>query len=254
MLWRKAWLETRWRFVTGLVVLSVLATGNVFQYLAVERLLPGLQFETSRNATPFEGFVREAIELQRDFRGFVFFTTFRQNLTQLGIVFAVLLGCGGLLAEAKKGSVLFTLALPVTRRRLMNVRIVTGLVQCLAIAMVPPLLIPLLAPAINQQFSVVDALAHGLCLFAVGAVFYSLASFLSTLFADIWRPLLIAIVVACVAAVAQVAAPEFGLFRIMSGETYFRTGALPWTGLVTSAVLASALLYGAAEAIERKDF
>ena len=254
MLWRKAWLETRWRFVTGLVVLSVLTTGNVFQYLAVERLLPGLQFEASRNATPFEGFIREAIEMQRDFRGFVFFTTFRQNLTQLGIVFAVLLGCGGLLAEAKKGSVLFTLALPVTRRRLMNVRIVTGLAQCLGIAMVPPLLIPLFAPAINQQFSVVDALAHGLCLFAVGAIFYSLASFLSTLFADIWRPLLVAIVVACVAAVAQVAAPEFGLFRIMSGETYFRTGALPWMGLVTSAVLASALLYAAAEAMERKDF
>ena len=254
MLWRKAWLETRWRFVTGFVVLSVMAAANVFQYLAVERLLPGLQYEAPGNATPLQGFIREAIELQKSFRGFVFFTILRQNLTQFGIVFAVLLGCGGLLAEAKKGSVLFTLALPVTRRRLMNVRIATGLAQCLAIAMVPPLLVPLFAPAINQQFSVIDSLAHGVCLFAVGAVFYSLASFLSTLFADIWRPLLIAIVIACVAAVAQVAAPELGLFRIMSGETYFRTGALPWMGLVTSAVLAAALLYGATEAIERKDF
>jgi ABC-type transport system involved in multi-copper enzyme maturation permease subunit len=254
MLWRKAWLETRWRFATGLVVLSLLAFGNVFQYLAVERLLPGLQFETPRNATPLEGLVREAIEMQRTFRGFVFLTTFKQNLTQLGVVFAVLLGCGGLLAEAKKGSVLFTLALPVTRRRLMNVRIVTGLAQCLAIAMVPPLLVPVFAPAIGQQFSFVDALAHGLCLFAVGAVFYGLASFLSTLFADFWRPLLVAIVVACFAAVVQVIVPELGIFRIMSGETYFRTGVLPWMGLVTSAVLASALLYGAAEAMERKDF
>ena len=40
----------------------------------------------------------------------------------------------------------------------------------------------------------------------------------------------------------------------MSGETYFRTGALPWMGFLTSAVLASALLYSAAETLERRDF
>ena len=96
-----------------------------------------------------------------------------------------------------KGSALFTLSLPVTRKELIGARAATGLAQCFAIAMIPPLVIPLLAPAIGQHFSVVDALAHGLCLFFVAAVFYSLASFLSTLFADIWRPLLIAFVIAC---------------------------------------------------------
>lgn len=254
MLWRKAWLETRGRFVTALIVLSVMSAGTVFQYVAVERLLPGLRYEAPRNASPLEGYIREAIEMQRDFRGFVFYTIFKQNLTQIGTLFAVLLGCGGLLYEARKGSVLFTLALPVTRRRLISVRMAAGLLQLLAIAMVPALLIPFFAPVIGQHYSVVDSLAHGFCLFGVGAVFYSLASFLSTMFGDIWRPLLVSMVIACVAAVFQLVAPELGVFRVMSGETYFRTGALPWMGLVTSAVLASGLLYGAAEAIERKDF
>ena len=254
MLWRKAWLETRGRFVTALIVLSVMSSGTVFQYVAVERLLPGLRYEAPRNASPLEGYIREAIEMQRDFRGFVFYTIFKQNLTQIGTLFAVLLGCGGLLYEARKGSVLFTLALPVTRRRLISVRMAAGLLQLLAIAMVPALLVPFFAPVIGQHYSVVDSLAHGFCLFGVGAVFYSLASFLSTMFGDIWRPLLVSMVIACVAAVFQLVAPELGVFRVMSGETYFRTGALPWMGLVTSAVLASGLLYGAAEAIERKDF
>jgi hypothetical protein len=120
--------------------------------------------------------------------------------------------------------------------------------------MVPPLVIPLLAPAAGQQFSVIDALAHGLCLFFVGALFFSLASFLSTLFGDIWRPLLIAVLIACLAAVVQFVAPELGLFKVMSGESYFRNGSLPWMGFVTSAVLASALLYSAAETLERRDF
>jgi hypothetical protein len=142
----------------------------------------------------------------------------------------------------------------VTRRRLLGVRTAIGLAQCFALAMIPPLVIPLLAPSIGQQFSIVDALAHGLCLFFVAALFYSLTSFLSTLFGDFWRPMLIAFFIACVAAAAQFAAPDYGLFRIMSGETYFRTGALPWMGLLTTAVLASALLYSAAETLERRDF
>lgn len=256
MLWHKAWLETRWRFISALVILTLMAGGNVYDYLATQRLLPMLNSTITPPAQGpgLSGMIAEAIELQKDFRGFIYFQAFKQNLTQMGVLFAVLLGCGGLLAESKKGSALFTLSLPITRRRLLGVRTATGLAQCFAIAMIPPLIFPVLAPAIGQQFSVIDSLAHGLCLFFVGALFFSLASFLSTLFGDIWRPLLIAVFIGCVAAIVQAVAPGLGLFRVMSGETYFRTGELPWMGFVTTAVLASALLYSAAETLERRDF
>ena len=256
MLWHKAWLETRWRFISALVILTLMAGGNVYDYLATQRLLPMLN---SSITPPAQGpglaaAIAEAIELQKDFRGFIFFQAFKQNLTQMGVLFAVLLGCGGLLSESKKGSALFTLSLPITRKQLLGVRTATGIAQCFAIAMIPPLVIPLLAPTVGQQFSVIDALAHGLCLFFGGALFFSLASFLSTMFGDIWRPLLVAFFIACGALLLQLAVPDLGLFRVMSGETYFRTGALPWMGFVTTAVLASALLYSAAETLERRDF
>ena len=255
MLWHKAWLETRWRFLIGLVILTVMAGFDVYEYIVVQRMMPLAESVLSgADKSPIGSAIREAVAVQREFRGFIWYNTFRDNLTQMGVLFAVLLGCGGLLAESKKGSALFTLSLPVTRTQLLGARVGTGLAQCLAIAMVPPLAIPLLAPAVGQQFSVIDALAHGLCLFFVGALFFSLASFLSTLFGDIWRPLLIAMFIACLAAVAQFVAPELGLFKVMSGESYFRNGSLPWMGFVTSAVLASALLYGAAETLERRDF
>ena len=45
-----------------------------------------------------------------------------------------------------------------------------------------------------------------------------------------------------------------GLYRVMSGETYFRTGALPWLGLLLSAALSTAMIYGAARNIARRDF
>ena len=255
MLWHKAWLETRGRFLTAIVILTVMAGVNVYEYVVTQRVMPLAESMVSGgDRSPLDAAIREAIAVQREFRGFIWYNAIRDNLTQMGVLFAVLLGCGGLLAEAKKGSALFTLSLPVTRKQLLGARVGTGLAQCFAIAMLPPLVIPLLAPAVGQNFSVIDALAHGLCLFFVGALFFSLASFLSTLFGDIWRPLLIAVVVACLAAVAQFVAPDLGLFKVMSGESYFKNGSLPWMGFVTTAVLASALLYSAAETLERRDF
>jgi ABC-type transport system involved in multi-copper enzyme maturation permease subunit len=255
MLWHKAWLETRWRFISALVILTIITGADVYEYVVAQRMMPLAESVLSgADNSPLGAAIREAVEIQREFRGFIWYNAFRDNLSTMGVLFAVLLGCGGLLTESKKGSALFTLSLPVTRKQLHGARVGTGLAQCFAIAMVPPLVIPLLAPAVGQNFSLIDALAHGLCLFFVGALFFSLASFLSTMFGDIWRPLMIAVFIACVAAMAQLAAPEFGLFKVMSGESYFRNGSLPWMGLVTTAVLASALLYSAAETLERRDF
>jgi ABC-type transport system involved in multi-copper enzyme maturation permease subunit len=257
MLWHKAWLETRWRFISALLILTMLAGGTVYDYLATQRLLPRLNATTSTAATEASGLagaIREAIEVQSNFRGFIWYNTFRQNLTQMGVFFAILLGCGGLLSETSKGSALFTLSLPVTRRRIFGARIGTGLAQWFAVAMIAPLAIPILAPSIGERFSVVDALAHGICIFVVGAVFFGLASFLSTLFGDLWRPLLIALGIACLLAVVAFAVPQLALFSVMNGERYFRTHTLPWAGLLSSAVLATALLYSAAETLERRDF
>ena len=257
MLWQKAWRETRGRFITALLVLTVMAGSNVYDYLATQKLLPRLNVTTEApvaEATGLGAMIREAIEIQKDFRGFVWYQAFRQNLTQMGIFFAVLLGCGGLLHESTKGSALFTLSLPVTRKQLLGARTGTGLAQLLAISIVPPLAISILAPTVGQRFSVVDALAHGVCIFVVATVFYSLAAFLSTLFADIWRPMLIAIGIACAMAFASFAAPQLNIFSVMNGESYFRTGSLPWMGFVTSAVIAMALLYSASETLERQDF
>jgi len=220
-LWNKIWMETRWRFVIGVVMLTLLAGAKVFEWVATSRLMPQIDAAiVSSNASGVMGAViRDALEAQKDFRGFIWYRGFRDNLSGIGVIFAILLGCGGLVSESAKGSVLFTLSLPVTRRDLFNARAFVGLVQCLALAMVPPLMIPILAPAIGQQFAFVDALA-----------------------------------LACGAALASYVIPQVDVFSVMNGAQYYRTGALPWTGLLASAVVATALLYSAAETLERRDF
>ena len=255
MLWYKSWLETRWRFVIGLVLLVLSACGTVFSYPQVVKLLPlapGTQAggEIGRR-------VAEAIELARTYRGFVWYDWYRQNMLQMWGLFAVLLGSGGLLSQSSGGGALFTLSLPATRGRLVGVRAATGLAELLVLAFVPSLLLPALSPIIGQSYGIRDALVHGACLFIAGSMFFSLAFLLSSVFSGVWPALLMAISVAAVLRLFDVALRDmsrYSVFGVMSGESYFRGGGLPWLGLVASAAASAAMLYGAVLNIARRDF
>ena len=130
MLWHKAWLETRWRFVMAIVILTVMTGADVYEYVIAQRMMPLAESMVPGDSSPLGAAIREAISVQREFHGFIWYNSFRDNLTMMGVLFAVLLGCGGLLAESKKGSALFTLSLPVTRKQLLGARVGTGLAQC----------------------------------------------------------------------------------------------------------------------------
>ena len=255
MLWYKAWLETRWRFLIGLAVLLCSAMGVVFTYPRVVALLPAV---STTNLTGFVGErIKEAAELERTYRGYVWYQWFHQNMAQIGTLFAVLLGAGGLLSHASGGAAVFTLSMPASRQRLMGVRAAAGLAEWGALALFPQLLLALFSPAVGQTFGLADALVHALCVFAGGAVFFSLAILLSTEFSDVWRPLLIAVAIAVGVAMVEAFAGRlsaYAPFRVMSGEMYFRTGHLPWLGLTAAALATAALLYAASVNIARRDF
>ena len=255
MLWYKSWLETRWRFVIGLALLMLSACGVVLVYPQVVKLLPltsrpDLSGEVGRRVT-------EAMELARTYRGYVWTQWFHQNMPQTWGLFAVLLGTGGLLSQSARGGATFTLSLPVTRNRLVGVRAATGLAELLTLALVPSLLLPLLSPLIGQSYGFGDALIYALCMFIGGAVFFSLAFLLSTVFNDVWRPLLITICVALVLTTIETifrGLSRYGLLRVMCAEVYFRGDGLPWLGLLASAALSAVMLYAAALNIARQDF
>ena len=254
MLWYKAFLDTRGRFLIGLALLPCAAIFMVLTYPRVAALLPTVSgIDTSGTLGQQIG---EAIALARDYRGFVWSQWFRQTPTSTGALFAALLGTGGLAASASNGT-LFMLSLPATRMRLMAVRAGSGLAQWLALAIVSSLAIPVASPAIGESYPLAAALVHGVCLFAGGAMIYSLALLLSTVFGDLWRPWLITLAIAMPVAFAEQvaqASSAIGLSPVMSGEQFFRTGHLPWAGLAFAFAASAALLYLAARNFERRDF
>jgi hypothetical protein len=252
VLWYKAWLETRWRFLGGFALLVCSAFGTVLFYPKVVQLLPlvpgaGVSGELAERG-------RESAELARTFRGYIWSQWFRQNLLHMWTVFAVLLGAGGLLRQP---GALFTLSMPVSRARLVAVRTATGLGQLFVLALLPSLIVPLASPAVGSSYSVGEALAHAACLFIVGSVFFSLTVLASTIFEDIWRPLVAVFAVAAVLGTVESVSrggAGYGVFASMSGERYFRTGELPWAAFAVSIAVSAAAILMARANFERHDF
>jgi ABC-2 type transport system permease protein len=254
MLWYKAWLETRWRFVIGLVVLVCSAAGLILFYPRALQLVTAMpQLEVGG---PLGVRIQENVTLAREYRGYVWSQWFRQTLPQTGTLFAVLLGSGGVLASTA-GPRMFTLSLPVSRGRLLGTRTAAGLLELFVLFLASALALPLTSPAVGETYSVGAAMVHGGCAFVAASVFYSIACYLSTVFTDMWRPPLVAIGVAIALNALEYvlhAASLYGVFGVMRGETYFRTGSLPWLGLLASAGASAALLYGSMLNMRRQDF
>jgi ABC-type transport system involved in multi-copper enzyme maturation permease subunit len=254
MLWYKSWLDTRWRFLIGLMLLVLAAAGAVLAYPKVLQLMP--MVPTSAGGELGRR-IQEAAQLSREYRGYIWSQWFRQTPCQLGTLFAVLLGSGSLFGHGSGEGALFTLSLPVSRSQVVTIRAATGLGQLFAMAIVPSLVLPLLSPAVGESYGIGSALVHGVCLFVAGAVFFSLALLLSTVFTDIWRPLLITCALGVILSLCESfagAIGRYGIFAVMNGETYFRTGQLPWVGLIAAAAISAALLYGATRSVEQQDF
>jgi len=255
MLWSKSWQETQLRFVIGFVLLLLGACGAVIEYPQIVKLLPAvpamnLEGEIGRR-------IKDAAEVQSSFRGFVWSQWFSQNLANIGTIFAVLLGSGSPITLGTKGAALFTLSLPASRTRVLSYRALAGLSQLLVFAIVPSLAIPILAVGIGERYAVAEALIHGLCWFAGATVFFNLAILLSTIFDDLLRPIVIACAIALVVSLSQFIAPgveRYGIYAVMSGESYFRSGSLPWLGLLGSTAASALLFYGAVVNLARRDF
>lgn len=253
MLWYKAWLETRWRFVVGMALLMcfgalVVLTHPLLEQMKVE--IPNLPGNLGEQ-------LREAFALMASYEGYVWSQWFGKNLLQFWTLFAVLLGAGGLATEASRGTALWTLSLPVTRRRLLGVRAGVGAAELLALAIVPTLLVWALSPLVGQRYSLADALAYALMTFAAGMFFYGLALLLSTLFGDQLKPILVGMAVSIAMGAVTLFSRRlagYSVYNVMSGQKYFAEGVPPWAGLTACLALAALMFYASLRVLERRDF
>jgi hypothetical protein len=253
MLWYKAWLDTRWRFLAALGILSCVAFATIFAYSSVQGLL---SMVASKGADgPLASELTELAQLSKSFRGYIWAQFVRQNLLELWILFAVLVGSEGLIARGR-GAV-FTLSLPVSRDHLCIVRAATNLTELCVLALIPMLLIALLAPAAGHSYALEDALVLGFSSFAGGAVFYCLSALLAAVLWDRWKATVIALAAAVAIYLCTRLMPAVGPYSpisVMGGDSYFQTGESAWVALFTWLVISVSMLYAAVRSVRMRDF
>lgn len=206
MLWYKAWRESLVRFFlsTGIIVVMCLVY-TLFQ----NRLYPGVVHETPR---------------VHNYTQYIHWTIFGGATRGILQLSCLLLGLGGLQRDRKQNTLGFTLALPVSRLRLIASRAALGLVQVLALAMIPSLIVPAASHLAGQQLPLAYTLPF-IPLWAVGGIFTFAVSFLcSVLFTSEYVSLAVAYV-AYMFYLAGVRHPTLGQYHLHVAD--FMSGLAP---------------------------
>jgi hypothetical protein len=253
MLWYKSWIDTRWRFVLTLVLLVVFACGTVMSFPMVQRLVAQIPQTPVIADEELQQEFTDSLEAVRTFTGYAWTQWFAGNFAGLLTLAAALLGAGSPLVRSGTGA-LFSLALPASRERWIGTRAGVGLAELFVLALAPSIAFAVLAPIVDQQFSFVDAVVYGLCAFVIASAFFAVSMLLSTVFSDVWRPMLLTVAAAIVIAGIGTLFPNGGLYMAMAGGSWFYDASLPWVELLVSAAAAGALIYAAGVNLARRDF
>jgi ABC-type transport system involved in multi-copper enzyme maturation permease subunit len=238
MLWYKAWLETRSRFFV--------------MFIGINFLFSVLVWHRERGAESWSGMVYYNDILHSS-----------QGMLALVWVPAIcMLMMGGLLRESASGAASFTLALPVSRNRLMGVRIGMGVLQAVALGVTPSCCMYAVAHFTGKAYSASQLGFHVLLLLSGGSVFFGLAVVVSSLIEGEYTAPAVALGIAIVMlmGLGEQQLKPFNPAEFMMGSAYLDrhsnllVGVFPWQIACIWLALGVVLLFAAAKFIARRDF
>ncbi|MDQ6788643.1 MAG: ABC transporter permease subunit [Acidobacteriota bacterium] len=260
MLIYKAWLETRFRFFIGVAMtLGICAFFVVGNPLIVAHWKEDLIYRPELYNPPW------LFTAMDDYPFFIHHFLFQDFLQKVWVLFAILIGFGGISRETAQGAAGFTLSLPVSRNRLMIDRTIVGFLEITIIGFLGCLAIPLLSFFIGKSYPLSQVIIHGLLLVGGGCVFYALSLFLSALIQGEYIPAFAGIgFVSVIYFLMQPYAdgapePKFLKFinitKTISGVSQVDTlNNIPWLGLIFSLLLGIALFWASLKIIEKRDY
>ena len=244
LLW-KAWLDSRGRFFSALVLLISLVVYAVFtspSFLA--------RYNTRFSEKPLLYSV------------YVWSGLFHYALQGLWVLAAFILGLGGLAREKSTNVALFTLGLPVKRLHLFMVRTAVAWVEALMLGLIASLLIPALSLFVGESFPFAQALAFGTLMGVAGFSILALGLLASEIFeGEFTAPVVgLCTLTAIFLGYRAHTLRGWNVFDVMSAtasidpKTQLLTGTLPWHGLAMCLLLSCGLLVAAGAVIRTRDF
>jgi hypothetical protein len=255
MLWKKSWWETRWLFLIGLAAIF-LAYGLTFGGGHYDAAGWADRLQRSTNLSESE---RQALN---SYQGQTWALWFKLLLTFIWADFAVIIGAVCLMtacpwAPSQGAAGLFTFSLPVSRRKVLLSQAAVGFGAMFLFALIPSLLLPIIARFRGQWFPWSDALIYMLLIIFGGAVLFCFAFLLTAILGNWFVAFILGetVVFALYLPFIQSfgARPWWNILGVMAGESYFYHGQIPWPGLLTGVILSAAFIFTAIRIYERRD-
>jgi len=255
MLWKKGWWETRWLFLIGLIAIF-LGYGLAFGWGDYDAAHWAARLQRSVSLSESE---RQALN---NYQGQTWALWYKLLLNFIWADFAVVMGavclmtaCPWIPSQGAAG--LFTLSLPVSRRKVLLSQAAVGFGEMFLFALIPSLLLPVIARFHGQWFSWGDTLIYTLLMIFGGAIFFFFA-FLLTMILGNWFTAFVfgeAVVFALYLPFFQSLGmrPWWNILGVMAGESYFYHGRIPWPGLLTGLILSAVFMFAAIRIYERRD-
>jgi ABC-2 type transport system permease protein len=236
VLWYKAWLETRSRFLTCLATLTLFS--GIFVHHA-------------------QGLIRP--EWKSDFNRLLFVN--QQFLVIMWVLSVVLLGMGGIVREKVIGTSSVTLALPVSRTRLLRVRVGIGALEAIVLGVVPWLAVFVVSSFARKPILITQVASYVLLLVVGGLVYFAMAILVSSLVSgEYTAPALAFGIVLLAAMLFDAWLRQFNLWRLVTGDfsidrsTYLLSEHLPWMGILSSLTVAVLMLLASTIIVQRREF
>jgi ABC-2 type transport system permease protein len=238
MLWYKAWIETRARFLAALFGITLVISVILHHYEVV--INPPLIYNNR------------------------FISFIHSYVMGLWLLSVVLFAMGGLMREKAVGASSFTLALPASRTRLLGIRVTVGIVQAILAAVFPWLAILVISHHAGKPFPISQAALYLLLLLSGGFVYFSLAVLISTLIEGEYTAPAIAYGLTILTIIlfgnSGFADPYLNIGKFMTGgflfstRTYLLRPEIPWPGLIACWSAAALMLFASIQVTNHREF
>jgi ABC-2 type transport system permease protein len=239
MLWYKSWLETRSRFLLSLLNIVALCSFSVNH--GNEGAMPYTKLEYY----------------------FAVLHGGHSMLCMLWVLAVTLLAMGGLLREKAVGTAPFTLALPVSRARLIAVRISVVLGEAMALVIVPWMAMFLIGTLNGKTHSVQQAFFHMVLLAGGGVAFLGAALLISSLVEGEYTAPLVSFGVLIGISVLLSSSSSLQVYspiefirgtEFLDRHTRLLTGPIPWMRVGVNVLIGSVLVALSAKSVQARDF
>ncbi len=188
MLLYKAWVETRVRFVAGLIAATIVCVYNLQQHAWLVKWW-------AQEWNDPKGYHLAWMPLGiHNYDWYLWHYLFENYLQQVWALLALLFASGGLIRERNSGAALFSMGLPVSRRRWLFSRLAVALMESAALGVFAVLVVVVGSSVIHQQYALSQLLLHTALMVGAGVFLIAFGNLCYTLFPGDYLSLILTLV------------------------------------------------------------